>query len=188
MFHKVEKFPKQSIYSDQAAFVDRLPEEYDKGPRGQTLRAVAAKESPFATDSREIPAGVNVEVYHHSLSAPPAQPALSTNQSSPAANESDSDDDSQHTTAVVTRVLKVSGQSKKEKIIARLATSDNSTHSFTLKFNADGTIKSVKHSSLPMNKIKIGLFDAKGDQQAGVVVKAQDTTQRSLFTHVTKPK
>jgi hypothetical protein len=190
MLHKDVKFPSQGTFTEQTAYIDTLPQRVDDGPKGQAIKVVLKNESPFAVDSKDIPVNVKVEVYHHSLSAPPIQSATApVKKHKPAETDSDSDnDEGQQTTAVITRVLKVSNQSKKEKITAHMANNNDTATSFTLRFNADGTIKSVKQKLVPMEKIQQGLFSADHKSQIGVVVKAKEESQQGeLYTHIVKP-
>jgi hypothetical protein len=153
------KFPQSGTFNEQ------------KG--SPIVTSIEKSQAPFSVKAADIPNGVSVDVFHHAVTK--------SNNNAASATENDSDDDNddsvkqQSTDAMVTRRLIVSSTKTKEKITLRLP---DSGKTYTLQFNADGSVKKVTTAQQPLSQQAVGL-----EKQPGIVVKAVDTTRgREMFT------
>jgi len=167
------KFPQSGTFKEQKSYVDTLPWAHDD-KLTPIVTAIENSQAPFSVKPTDIPHDVSVDVFHHAVTK-------SNNKVANSAN-SDSDDDNeentvkqQSTDAMVTRRLIVSSNKTKEKITLRLP---DSGKTYTLQFNADGSVKKVTTAEQPLSQLAVGL-----EKQPGIVVKAVDTSRgNQLYT------
>lgn len=163
------KFPANGTFSEQKEFVDALPEATTHSIVDDALTIIEKSDAPFNLKSKDLPEGVNVEIFHH---------GVHEKKESSAAHR-DSDDEGEEITGVLTRKVNLSKGDKKEKMVLHVADAAGASSVFAINLNPDGTLGRITHKKQSIEKFKAGLFD-----KSGVVVKgnAPDIGTGTRFT------
>jgi hypothetical protein len=160
------KLHKDGSFHEQKVYVDSLPTSCEDDELNRTINSIKAKSNPFDVDASLIPSQMDVTVFHHTVTD---------------VGESDSDDEENEmksSNAVITRQLKISGQSKTEKMVMHFPDKDQTSQTFKIKFKPDGSV-TVHKKDVAMPTLQRDLLFADGRKQEGIVVEAHDTEKNT---------
>jgi hypothetical protein len=152
-------------FHEQKKYVDSLPIVSIDDDLSRAIKGISEKPTPFDVVASAIPSHLDVKIFHHAV----------TGEGEVDSDSDNEDNNQKSSTAVVTRQLTISQNTKSEKMVMHFPGENNgSSQTIKIKFNPDGSI--VAHrKDVPMSDLQKDLLLAEGKKQAGIVVEAHDT-------------
>lgn len=162
------QFPTSGTYSEQKKYVDLLPPAKTHSIIDDALDTVKKSDAPFNLTPKDLPRGINLEIFHHGV-----------HEKTDDSRAPENDDEGEEITGVLTRRVNITKEgNKKEKMVLHVADATGASSVFAINLKPDGTLGKITCKKQSIQKFREGLFG-----KAGVVAKgnADDIGDETRF-------